>query len=442
MKTVLAHGVFDVIHAGHLAYFRAAKKFGDRLVVSVTTDRYVNKGPGRPYFTTAVRADMLKSLSIVDEVIISDSPTAVESINRIKPDFYVKGPDYKDFSKDVTGGILKEKAAVEKHDGQLVFTDEEMFSSSNIINRFFQGWSDEQKAVIERVNSLGGEEHIRKIFERMETLQVCVLGEPILDVYRFCNPEGISSKSPSISARFSHEETYPGGTWAIAKHLKTFCKVAHHYPLSYPIPRKIRYISPQGQRMFEVTEIDDTQRTEFYGPPDCDIVILADFGHGLVPPMDLHLLGCKFVALNVQANSSNFGFNTFKKHSHWNYLCIDKRELQLGFNDRGTHPNILAQRLSKDCGTVGVTLGQSGSGYFDKDGWFSLCPAFTDNIVDATGAGDAYFAITSLLVYLGCEPEIITFVGNVFAGLKTKIIGNKSAVTKAQLLKACAGILK
>ena len=52
MKTVLCHGVFDVLHAGHLAYFEEAKKYGDRLIVSITTDRHVNKGPGRPYFST------------------------------------------------------------------------------------------------------------------------------------------------------------------------------------------------------------------------------------------------------------------------------------------------------------------------------------------------------------------------------------------------------
>lgn len=444
IKVVLCHGVFDVLHAGHLAYFKKAKSYGDKLIVSVTADEFVNKGPGRPYFTAKVRAEMLKSLSIVDGVVISNKPTAVETINLVKPDFYVKGPDYKDLAKDVTGEIYNEKAAVEKYGGKLVFTDEETFSSSQLINRFFQGWSDDQKLVIEKVRELGGEDRIRKIFDAMAGIRVAVIGEPILDVYRFCSPEGISSKSPSISARFSHEEQYRGGAWAIEAHLKSFCDVKGFYPDR--VAKKIRYISPQGQRMFEVTEIDDSPMqnggVHVEMPPlPPDLYIFADFGHGLFEGLqDAFIMGGDFIALNVQANSSNFGFNTFKKHERWDYLCLDKRELQLGYNDRSTHLNILAQRLSNR-GKVSVTMGNKGSGYFE-DGMFFLCPAFADSIVDATGAGDAYFAITSPLVYMGVDPVLITFIGNVFAGLKTKIIGNKSAVTKAQLLKACSGILK
>lgn len=47
-KIVLCHGVFDIVHAGHLEYFRIARAHGDTLFVSVTADRYVNKGPNRP----------------------------------------------------------------------------------------------------------------------------------------------------------------------------------------------------------------------------------------------------------------------------------------------------------------------------------------------------------------------------------------------------------
>ncbi len=116
-KIVQTHGVFDVLHAGHLAYFHSAKSFGDLLVVTITTDRFVNKGPGRPYFTDKVRAMMIAALEDVDFVAISDHPLAVNSIDTLKPHFYVKGPDYRDKTKDVTGGIYQEEAAVEKHGG-------------------------------------------------------------------------------------------------------------------------------------------------------------------------------------------------------------------------------------------------------------------------------------------------------------------------------------
>src|SRR5580692_10159440 len=73
-KIVHCHGVFDVLHAGHLAYFESAKRSGDILVVTVTADNFVNKGPGRPYFPGQVRMEMLAALSTVDYVSLSRHP--------------------------------------------------------------------------------------------------------------------------------------------------------------------------------------------------------------------------------------------------------------------------------------------------------------------------------------------------------------------------------
>lgn len=450
MKTVLCHGVFDVLHAGHLKYFQAAKKFGDKLIVSVTTDEYVNKGPGRPYFTTKLRCEMVKALGVVDEVVISNSPTAVKIIHEIKPDFYVKGPDYKDLNQDVTGEIFNEKQAVETHGGKLVFTEEDTFSSSTLINKFFSHNSDVQKSAINTVNDCGGIEAIRRALEEVSKLKVLVVGEPILDVYRFCTPEGISSKSPTISARFQYQETYQGGALAIYKHLDGFCyTVCPELDPAIP-PTKIRYISTdKAQRIFEVTRIDeslwklDEVARDLRKANNHDVVVAADFGHGLFegPVLEAMKELKGFVGLNVQTNSSNFGFNVYTKHSRWDYLCLDTREARLAEHDRFANPLDVANRIwCKEVKPISVTLGPNGSVLF-KDREYSS-PAFADAIVDATGAGDAYFAITTVLLASGCRSELVPFIGNVFAGLKTKIIGNKAAVTKAQLVKACEGILK
>lgn len=438
MKTVLCHGCFDVLHAGHLAYFKAAKKFGDHLIVSVTTDRFVNKGPGRPYFSHGQRAEMVKALGIVDDVIISDSATAVQVIEQVKPNYYVKGPDYKDLTKDVTGEIYNEKAAVEKYGGNLVFTDEETFSSSTIINKFFSGFTEEQREKLDIVQSVGGYHACERALQALEGLRVLVVGEPILDIYRFVTPEGISSKSPTVSARFIREEKYEGGSEAIYKHLKDFCQVTKVISCQSGWPKKIRYISGT-QRIFEVTEIYEDGWHNF-GLPNVDVTVAADFGHGLFDCIDLSKAH-GFIGLNVQTNSSNFGFNVYTKHKRWDYLCIDRRELSLAHNDRNSSPVDLGDLVwNKHGKPLSVTLGSNGSALWTKSG-VSTSPAYSDTVVDATGAGDAYFAITTLLMATDCRPELVTFIGNVFAGLKTKIIGNKSAVSKAALLKAIKGIL-
>lgn len=451
MKTVLCHGCFDVLHAGHLAYFRAAKKFGDKLVVSVTADRWVNKGPGRPYFSAGQRAEMVRALGIVDEVIISDHPTAVQVIEQVRPDFYVKGPDYKDLSKDVTGEIHNEKAAVEACGGKLVFTEDETFSSSTIINKFFSTFTEDQRAKISRVMELGGYAACERAISALDRLNVLVVGEPIIDIYRFCTPEGISSKSPTISARFEYEEVYRGGAAAINNHLKDFCQSYHQAAYRTHEPRKVRYLCGT-QRVFEVTDIDDNawvQESETKLFDKHDVLVAADFGHGYFNESVMEAMNKYkgFVGLNVQTNSSNYGFNVHTKHTRWDYLCLDTREIRLAEHDRFTNPLELAkklwlrsEKLRHPPRHVSMTLGSNGSALFTDFKEFQS-PSFTDNVVDATGAGDAYFAITTVLLATDCHPELVTFIGNVFAGLKTKIIGNKAAVSKAALLKAIKGIL-
>lgn len=451
-RVVLVHGVFDLLHAGHLAYFREAKCHGDILVVTLTSDRYVNKGPGRPYFNDRVRAEMLAALDVVDYVCISDHPTATPAILELKPDVYVKGPDYKDKSKDITGEIYNEERAVKAHGGSLVFTESETHSSSNLLNRFFMNWSDDQLKVIDKVKALGGESYIHSLLEKLERERVTIIGEPIMDIYRFCIPEGISSKSPSISARFQYEERYYGGSWAIQNHLRDFVESTFVvYPETMKVPEKVRYISlDKAQRIFEVT---DTAADNWVNPTKLDlreakrsdVCILADFGHRLFEGEILERLKeiRAFTGLNVQTNSSNYGFNLFRKHKRFDLLSLDTREARLSCSDRSSDPLTLAQRLKNELQGkhLAVTLGANGAWLF-SGGRDSYSPAFSDVVIDATGAGDAFFSLATVLTKVGADPVANLFLSNVFAGLKTKIIGNKSPVSKASLVKAVSSILK
>jgi len=485
-KIVQCHGVFDVLHAGHLAYFESAKRHGSTLIVTITSDEFISKGPWRPFFNIAVRANMVAALEIVDFVVISRHPTAVPLIEAIKPDFYVKGSDYRDQEKDITRGIHEEKKAVERVGGRFVITDDEKHSSSTLINKFFNPWTQEQTRAITGINELGGLAAINEALEKLRGERVCVIGEPIIDTYSFCAPEAISSKSPSISARFLYEENYPGGSFAIANHL---CDFVGHVTLLFthggepeleeliqnqmdprieflsfklanvPTPRKTRYIeSLRSQRMFEVTNLRSDQWSEH----SCDkflemmkeanaqstITILADFGHGLFEQSVLEEAGKLkgFVALNVQTNSSNYGFNPFTKHRNYSYLSIDNNELRIAYHDRFTPVIQLARKAWHEARpskiALSLTAGPDGSFYFPRNSDQECpMPGFADWVVDSTGAGDAFFALTSLLVKSECPDLFVPFTGNVFAGLKTKIIGNKRPVSRAQLMKSLTGIL-
>lgn len=484
-KIVLCHGVFDLFHQGHLRHLRSAKSFGDVLVVSITPDEFVNKGPGRPKFNSLERAEMLAAIDLVDYVVINSHPTAVEPILSLKPDIYVKGPDYKDKSTDKTGGIEEEDFAVQSVGGELRVTEDKVESSSRLLNANFMNWNRSQRTILNDLKEQFSIREIEEVVEGLSELKVLVVGEPIIDTYVFCQPENLSSKSPSISARFIKEENYPGGSLAVARHLCSLgCDVGLLSPMgtegflqecldkfvdfkrlkfemagstSIATPRKTRYISPfMNQRMFEVVNLDEKGwiESDLSGfetklrdsEKKYDLVLALDFGHGLwVKSRIKELENCeKFVALNVQTNSSNQGFNLFHKHKKRDFLVLDERELRLGLHDRYSevHHLLSDDRSGRISYPYSVTLGGKGSVYINRQGIQTTMPSFFTDPVDTIGAGDAYFAISSLLQYRQAPDLLIPFIGNLFAGLKTKIIGNKESVDKSDLIRSISHLLK
>ena len=111
-KIVHCHGVFDLLHIGHIKHFEQAKTFGNVLVVTITPDEYVNKGPNRPAFTTTLRLEALAGLESIDFVAANKWSDAIETIKMLQPEFYCKGPDYKAHSDDITGKIDDEEEAI------------------------------------------------------------------------------------------------------------------------------------------------------------------------------------------------------------------------------------------------------------------------------------------------------------------------------------------
>ena len=126
---VHCHGVFDLLHPGHIKHFEAAKHEGDILIVTVTQDEYVGKGLGRPVFNQRLRVESIAALECVDIVTFFDEKTPYNAINMIKPHFVVKGGDYQ--PDEVVG-----KDIVEKYGGEVkIIPFEKGFSSTKILDR-------------------------------------------------------------------------------------------------------------------------------------------------------------------------------------------------------------------------------------------------------------------------------------------------------------------
>ncbi len=319
-RVALCHGVFDLVHLGHVRHLEEARGFGDVLVVTLTADAFVNKGPGRPVFAEFQRAEMLAALDYVDHVAINNGPDAEQVIRALQPDFYVKGSDYANADQDVTGKIAVERAAVEAGGGKLVFTDDITFSSSELINRHLDVFDTETRDYLSSVRAEGGLPAIMELLDRIKDYRVLLVGDAIVDEYQYASPMAKAPKENIIATRFHDSELFAGGVFAAANHVASFCKEVEvvtwlgardsqeelirkalkpNVKLTTlvrqgaPTTRKVRFVDPTHLRkLFEVYFINDTplaaddqssfDRLVAKRARDFDVVIATDFGHGAI----------------------------------------------------------------------------------------------------------------------------------------------------------------
>lgn len=223
-RVVLAHGTFDLLHIGHLRYLRRARALGSLLIVTLTADTYVNRGPGRPVFPEDMRAEMLAGLDCVDHVAVVHASLAVPAIEAVKPSVYAKGAEYREADKDITGGITLEAGAVKANGGELVFIDDITFSSTSLINRHLGVHDPQLQRYLEGVAGRGTLNRLADFAEQIADTRVVILGDAILDEYIYVSPLGKSAKENIIATLHQSSELFAGGVFAAANHLAGLCR--------------------------------------------------------------------------------------------------------------------------------------------------------------------------------------------------------------------------
>lgn len=485
-KTVIqAHGTFDLLHLGHVKHLEAARRKADCLIVTITADKYVNKGPNRPVFNEQLRAEMLASLEVVDWVSINPNPDAVPAILKLKPSFYAKGQDYINPEGDITGKIVDERHAVESVGGEIMFTEEITFSSTQLINEHMNVYEPDVRAHIARIKEGDGCNKLCAMIDKMADLKVLIVGDAIIDEYHYTLPMAKAAKENMIATRYQDEEQFAGGVFATANHLASFCNQVdivtclgardskeefireklkpnvRMYPVyreEGPTTTKRRFVDPSIMRkLFEVYFMNDEpllrdvedKLNGMLGKMlgGYDVVIANDFGHGMIGRSTVQLLTekSKFLAVNTQSNSANMGYNLIHKYPRADFVCIDAPEARLAVTDKISPINeIITTQLPKriDCHKFIVTHGRHGCITHEDGDVVHTIPAVTKTIVDTVGAGDAFLSIASPLVALGMPLSQVGFIGNVVGALKVGIVGHQKSVEKVQVLKAIQGMLK
>ena len=168
-----------------------------------------------------------------------------------------------------------------------------------------------------------------------------------------------------------------------------------------------------------------------------DLMLVIDFGFNFLDENLIKFINNFNFSVNVHSNSINKNFNNASKYKKSIYSTLNfseylfDRRLQIE-NNPNKILDYIKKKEKKD--NFSITLGKKGS-IFKKKEKIIYCPSFFNYTKDTTGSGDAYFAITALLNKLNLEPDLIAFLGNIYAGLHANIVGNKSFVSSEDLVK-------
>ncbi len=485
-KIVQCHGTFDLIHPGHIYHLEEAKGYGDILVVTLTAEKFVNKGPGRPYFNDKLRARSLAALGCVDYVVVVPYSAAVEAITTVRPNIYCKGREYADAGNDVTGNIRDDVAAVEKIGGETHYLGSVVFSSSKLINSHFDHVPVEVKQICQELAKNHPPEKIRDAVENLSNLRVLVVGDIIFDRYNYVRVQGLTSKNRILSGRHLYEDTQPGGALAVFNHIKQFTPHIRLVSLlgeeswSLELLRqsvsaeqdlvvkdaefttiiKQRFVESAGvdkelSKLFSVNFIDAE-------PPslrlqekliehvvgamaEVDLVVVADFGHGVMSDLLRECVQNKapFMALNCQTNSNNHGFNIIS-HQYQRADCFSLDEQELLLSSARKHIDYTKEleglRTRLKASSAWLTRGGVETIGLAEGSKPFVCLPLESAIKDTVGAGDAFFSVAALAAAHKLPIDLTTFLGQLAGAQAVKIIGNSQPISKATLLKSAMSL--
>ena len=483
-KIGLCHGVFDILHAGHINHFEEVKKKCDYLFVTITEDKFVNKGPNRPVNNHYFRAKILESLRQVDYVAINFSSDATQSIRQIKPNFYFKGKDYKG-KKDLTERLYKEIKEVKKVKSKIIYTESPLQSSTEIINKSFSYILDSKLTkFLEKKNKTKLLAQSIESLKKIENKKVLIIGDAIIDQYDSVKPLNKPIKESILATRYVKTDIFLGGIFAAATNLSQFnnnvsvctlmgndkdvreplekfkkkIKSKIFYENKKVTTRKRRFVeNAYNKKISEVYFMDDNllglknkKKILSYLKKEIskfDAVILIDYGHGFIDNDIYNILRqkAKFLAINCQTNSANLGFNLITKYPVSDFICIDEPELRLAASDNISKiEEIVKSQITKKikCKNITITRGRNGSFSYSGSNVLNTPALISDKVIDTIGAGDVFLVITSLLYSAKSDQLVTNIIGNIAGALKVDILGHSKSISRSNFYAVLNHILK
>lgn len=480
----LSHGVFDLLHHGHLRHFEEIRNKCDILIVSLTSDKFVKKGSNRPYFNISDRVYALSQLKTVDYIIESKSLSAIDVIKKIKPNLYCKGSDYRDLDSDRTKKIFLEKKFVEKYGGKLLFTLAKTSSSSKLINSEFV-FNKIQLSFLKKLSQKFNITDIEKFFDIIAKQNIYVFGESIIDTYTELTALNKSGKEAILNFSENRKDNYPGGVLAVCNNIANFVKkvnltsyvgdknnylsfinknlkqnIEHFFvkKKNSPTILKERFIDGYSDKkiigIYNLNDesLDQTSEKKIIERikkiKKDSLILIFDYGHGFFTKKISSFLNSKnniYKSVNSQLNSSTISSHDIQKFNKSFLITLNETELRHEMRNKSLPVKILMKKFSNktNCKYILITMGKNGSYlYHQKSKKFFFCPGFANSIVDKTGAGDSMIPIVSVGLKNGLDEELSLFLGSIIAAETIKNVANKKFMSKENLIDLAQTMLK
>jgi bifunctional ADP-heptose synthase (sugar kinase/adenylyltransferase) len=280
-------------------------------------------------------------------------------------------------------------------------------------------------------------ELINDFMNKVSSLNVAIIGETIVDEFIDVSYEGQSMKSVCPVLKLGTDKlTQKGGTAAIYRHIKPFVSNIDIITNTKNEIVKTRYIDYNNKKHIEINTFKKFNNKFDIDCSKYDLVIVADFGHGFLENINLR----GEFSLMCQTNSNNFGFNRVSKWKEFRKksVCLDKREacLQLNKNiDLMKDSDVLnLYNYEINSKYLFITLGGEGVIFTDGKNIIRNKSFKNDNIVDTIGAGDTFFAFSSLCSVIDIDQKLINIIPSLAANLSTTWICNEQSITPEKLI--------
>jgi rfaE bifunctional protein nucleotidyltransferase chain/domain len=464
-KVIMCHGVFDIVHPGHIRHLIYAKSKADILVVSITADRHISKDVYRPHVPQDLRAVNLAAFELVDYVVIDKNNTPLENLTIIKPDYYAKGFEY--HANGFPPKTQQEIDIIQGYGGEVIFTPGDVvYSSSKLIKTY------EPKLNIEKLQVLLNFKGInfatlKTTVSKLKDKKLHIVGDTIVDSFTRCKMIGGQTKTPTMSVLFQEQENFSGGAAIVAKHCKAAGADVEFTTLLGDDALKTMVLDDLGQFNIKVNALIDAKRptvnknaivvdsyrllkvdtldnasinesflhkfTDSIQTIKSDAVIFSDFRHGIfnkntIPALCRAIPSGVFRVADSQVASRWGNITDFQG---FDLITPNEKEARFSLADQDSGIRPLAANLydKSNCKFLILKLGERGvlaclnNDHESLDSFFVL-DSFADRVTDPVGAGDALLAYATLtMLHTGCQIQS-TIIGTIAASCECEMDGN------------------